>query len=108
MARARHCRVPAATGTLVHLCREGAVPDFCSRTQLRFLFCLYRHNLPELPLAGRTSQLGVGRYAAVRELSRHHSDADIYFEDDSLRIYHIQQQTAMNAKAEAPQSGREK
>jgi hypothetical protein len=39
---------------------------------------------------------------------RHHSDADIYFEDDSLRIYHIHQQAAMNRKAGISPDGEEK
>ena len=28
----------------------------------------------------------------------HHSDADVYFEDDNLRIYHIHRQTPLSAE----------
>ena len=57
--------------------------------------------------AGRAS-LETAAMQLCEDYRRHHSDADIYFEDDSLRIYHIQKQTAMNAKAETTLSSGEK
>jgi hypothetical protein len=57
--------------------------------------------------AGRAS-LESAAMQLCEDYRRDHSDADIYFEDDSLRIYHIQQQTLMNAKAGAPLSCGEK
>jgi len=57
--------------------------------------------------AGRAS-LESAALQLCESYRRHHSDADIYFEDDSLRIYHIHQQAAMNAKAGTSHRGEEK
>lgn len=57
--------------------------------------------------AGRAS-LESAAMQLCESYRRHHSDADIYFEDDSLRIYHIHQQAAMNTKAGTSHSGEEK
>jgi len=57
--------------------------------------------------AGRAS-LESAAMQLCESYRRHHSDADIYFEDDTLRIYHIHQQPAMNAQAETLHSSGER
>ena len=57
--------------------------------------------------AGRAS-LESAALQLCESYRRHHSDANIYFEDDRLRIYHIHQQAAVNMKAGASYRGEEK
>jgi hypothetical protein len=57
--------------------------------------------------AGRAS-LESAAMQLCESYRRHHSDADIYFEDDCVRIYHIHQQTTMNTKAGPSHSSGEK
>ncbi len=77
-------------------------PSFVSFSVLTDI--TYRHYRSP---AGRAS-LESAAMQLCESYRRHHSDVDIYFEDDNLRIYHIHQQAAMNAKAATSHSGGEK